>query len=246
MFYDKFHKHGFKDGVRRIANKLGIEFYTLKKRPFGTNHLSDAISMGSLHNPKIIFDIGANIGHTSMQFREVFRGAEIYAFEPVRSTFLELTKNLNGTDVRAVNVGFGEREERKKIFLQNLSELNSLVDALNNANGTGASEEVEIVTLDNFCERKNISSISLLKIDTEGFGLNVLKGANTLLKKGAIESIFIEVGFSEHDKRHDYFFEVFKILSDCSFKLLGFYDQWIEDSKLEYCNAFFVLEKAHV
>lgn len=243
MPLDKHGLHGIKYGLRKIVNKMGVEIFTLKKIPFGINHLSDVMSMGKLCDPRIIFDVGANIGQTSIDLRRVFKKTDIYAFEPIQSTYRVLAKNLIGTNVKAVNIGFGQREEKRKVFLQNLSELNSLVDSLNKPADSGTSEDVEISTIDNFCARNSIDCISFLKIDTEGFGLKVLSGAENLLKRAAIESIFIEVGFSERDKRHDNFCEVNKMLNKYSFRLLGFYDQWIENARLEYCNALFVLEK---
>jgi len=242
MFLDRLSRRP-KESLRRIINKLGVEFFTLKKFPFGINYLTDAINMSVLSNPKIIFDVGANIGQTSMHFRNAFKETEIFAFEPVRSTYEELTKNLIGANVKTFNLGFGERQATKKVFLQELSELNSLVESLNKPNDTGAAEEVQITTIDNFCENNNITRITLLKIDTEGFGLKVLSGTKTMLANAGVESILIEVGFSENDKRHDKFSEVYHVLSKYSFQLLGFYNQWIENSRLEYCNAFFVLNK---
>lgn len=234
---------GVKNSLRYILNKMGLEVFTLKKLPFGVNHLRDIGRMGKLHDLKVIFDVGANIGQTSTHLRNVFKKAEIYAFEPVHQTYQELNKKLLGADVKTVNIGFGDAEEKKRIFLQRSSILNSLVDSLNKPNRTGTCEEVEISTIDNFCAKNKIESISLLKIDTEGFGLKVLCGAEHLLKKASIEAIFIEVGFDENDKRHDSFFEVNKVLSEYSFRLVGFYDQRIENAKLEYCNAFFMLKK---
>jgi FkbM family methyltransferase len=51
---------------------------------------------------------------------------------------------------------------------------------------------VEVVTLDNFCRQMNISNIRLLKIDTEGFELEVLKGAKDLISRQAIEIVQFE------------------------------------------------------
>lgn len=232
-----------KRGLRRIAHKMGIEVYTLQHLPFGLNHLLDAIRKGELTNPDVIFDVGANIGQTSTYLRKAFPKSEIYAFEPVRSTYRELQKNVSDQRVKTFNIGLGDRGEKLKVYLQKESGLNSLVESLNKPNGSQVSEDAEITTIDNFCLENHIDKISLLKIDTEGFGLKVLKGAETLLKNGRVESVFIEVGFDYHDKRHDHFCKVYETLSAFSFKLFGFYNQWIEKSRLEYCNALFVLNQ---
>lgn len=231
-----------KDAMRRIIRRMGIEVFTLKNLPYGINHLVDAVRERDLY-PKTIFDVGANLGQTSVYLRKAFNDSEIYAFEPVGSTFTKLEQNVSDKRIRTFNFGLGERKQTAEVFLQKSNTLNSLVESLNKPNGLAVSEIVEINTIDNFCIDNQIATISLLKIDTEGFGINVLKGADTMLKERRIESIFIEVGFNERDQRHDLFCEVNSVLSSYSFKLFGFYNQWIENSHLEYCNAFFTLSK---
>lgn len=47
-------------------------------------------------------------------------------------------------------------------------------------------------TIDRFCDRNNLSGIDILKIDTEGFDLSVLKGARRLLEARRIKFIWVE------------------------------------------------------
>ena len=51
--------------------------------------------------------------------------------------------------------------------------------------------EVETTTIDNICFKNNINEIDVLKIDTEGSELNVLKGASKMLKNTKI--ILVEI-----------------------------------------------------
>ena len=54
------------------------------------------------------------------------------------------------------------------------------------------ANEVKVITLDDFCSDKGIERISVLKIDTEGHDLAVLKGATGLLKRGAVDFVIFE------------------------------------------------------
>ena len=51
-------------------------------------------------------------------------------------------------------------------------------------------------SLDNFIKLKKIKKIDLLKIDTEGHELHVLKGSKKLLKKNLVKYLLIEINHS--------------------------------------------------
>ena len=51
---------------------------------------------------------------------------------------------------------------------------------------------MHVDTIDDFCSANRIPKIDILKIDTEGFDLNVLKGAKQMLSRGQIAFIYTE------------------------------------------------------
>jgi FkbM family methyltransferase len=51
---------------------------------------------------------------------------------------------------------------------------------------------VKCPTVDLFCAERKIKKIDVLKIDTEGFDLEVLKGADAMLKRGAVSFVYLE------------------------------------------------------
>lgn len=223
--------------TKKMMRGVGIEVFPTSSLPSGMNAFADIARVVDKFDPDVIFDVGANIGQSSMKYRSLFKG-EIYAFEPVGSTYKALVNNVARFDVKTFNLGFGDDSRKVKIFLQRSAGLNSMAESLNTSTGMGY-EEADVTTIDAFCDEQNIDKISFLKIDTEGFGLKVLDGARRMLARGRISWVFIEVGFSDDDKRHDNFCEVSKVLNQYSFSVFGFYDQWIKNSKLEYCNALF-------
>lgn len=52
--------------------------------------------------------------------------------------------------------------------------------------------KVKTITLDSYCQANKISEISLLKIDVEGFELDVLLGASKLINERRIKHIIFE------------------------------------------------------
>jgi FkbM family methyltransferase len=79
-------------------------------------------------------------------------------------------------------------------------------------NEVSNAEDIKVTTVDNFIKEHHLSSIKLLKSDTEGYELEVLKGAADSLKNQLVDMVYMDVGFSEADKQHTYWIEIVKAL----------------------------------
>ena len=171
----------------------------------------------------IVFDVGANIGQTTREMREAFPQATIYAFEPVPDTYrllLENTAALPG--VNCQELGLSDRTFSTDIHLQPSSGWNSI--AKNIDRGLGLTH-VSLTTVDAFCAGNNIRHIHLLKTDTEGHDLHVVRGAKRLLSERSVDVIYAEVGFYEEDRGHTNFCDLWQFLKTSEFQLFGFYQQ---------------------
>ncbi|MBC7927997.1 MAG: FkbM family methyltransferase, partial [Bryobacteraceae bacterium] len=94
--------------------------------------------------------------------------------------------------------------------------------------------------LAHFCNTLAVEDISLLKTDTEGFDLDVLQGAESLLSAGRVFLVLVEVGFSDQDAGHTSFSAVRQLLED--FDVIGFYDQGSDanSSGLDRADVLFI------
>jgi len=130
---------------------------------------------------KIFIDVGAYIGFYSILMSGIFE--KIYAFEPLKRNFKILNKNIltNNLEhkIKTYNFALGSKKEklfggsnRKGDLLQ--SSGFSLADNVNNK-----SEKISIFRGDDIIPLKN--EIISIKIDVEGFELDVLKGLEKLL-----------------------------------------------------------------
>ncbi len=76
------------------------------------NALRDLARRAPDFQPKIIFDVGVNVGQSVAEFRSAYPLAAIYAFEPIPASYHELVTSMNGDDaVEAFNVGLSHRLE---------------------------------------------------------------------------------------------------------------------------------------
>lgn len=189
--------------------------------------------------PKVIFDVGANIGQTAKNFRAGFPKSKIYCFEPVSDTFRNLEKNLkNDKNIELVNLALGDKEEFvfSKIFDDKSSVLNSLNVVAMNKNEDARVEKINVMQGDSFCKRNRIPEIDLLKIDTEGYEIKVINGFTEMIKNNRIHAIFCEVGFNPENNRNSYFGDINSFLYDLGFSLYGIYE--VRNSQIKTGNNY--------
>lgn len=131
----------------------------------------------------VVADIGANIGLTAILFSSLAK--KTYAFEPSPSTFRILSGNLTKNSIRNVepiNLGLGNKEETLTItFAQNNRSGGYVSDKIRPESGH-VTEEIQIVTLDNFFSSRHPAP-SFLKIDVEGYEQNVVQGGGAFLQR---------------------------------------------------------------
>ena len=124
-------------------------------------------------------DIGANIGLHTVRFAQKFKS--VFSFEPVTSVHECLKKNiLKFNNVENYKVGLGENTAHKIISIpKNNTNCGhySIVDFTNFQNEL-IDEKIEIKRLDDF----NLTA-DLIKIDTQGYELPILRGSIETLKK---------------------------------------------------------------
>lgn len=109
--------------------------------------------------------------------------------------------------------------------------LNSLRDDVMNNAANAREETIKIDTLDHSCNKHNIKKIDLLKIDTEGCEINVLKGAEQMLQGGHISFVYCETGFQQSNKRNTHFPVFTEFLDERGYYFFGLYQVDYNDWK---------------
>ncbi len=230
--------------IKQLIEKYtGYWIYKTAYLPIGSDLRIDITKKLNYKKLLTIFDVGANIGQTYNRFRKDFPGSIIYCFEPILGTFNKLRHNIgHKPNVKLENLALGEKAGQKKIKLfSDWDVLNSLRDDIMNEHENAEEEIVNIDTLDAYCQANSITKIDLLKIDTEGYELNVIEGAKELISRGSISLLFCEVGFITKDNRHTNFSELSEMLALKNYYFYGIYDlndqDWLSGNS--YGNALY-------
>ncbi|MEI0549071.1 FkbM family methyltransferase [Brachyspira intermedia] len=167
--------------------------------------------------PLVIFDVGANVGNYTKELVNNFgNNCIIHSFEPVKKTFEKLSENNFGNNVILHNFAFSSTEGVSKIYINSeISELASLskrrLDHFNIY--MDIEENIKLKTIDNFCSENDINNIFFLKMDVEGYELEVLKGAENMLNNNSIEHLQFEFGGCNIDTR-TFFQDFWYLLKD--------------------------------
>ena len=137
-----------------------------------------------------IIDVGANEGQFALSMRNLgFRG-RIYSFEPVDAAFEKLISVSSlDDDWNAFNFALGAEPGDALINVSNFSSFSSILDvneyALDRWEDSEVThqQEISIRTLDNCASEGLVDCDSrlLLKMDTQGYDLEVFKGALSVL-----------------------------------------------------------------
>jgi FkbM family methyltransferase len=136
----------------------------------------------------VCFDVGANIGLTSIFMALTARDVLVTAFEPSPINFPYLMRNVNQnkfSNVIAVPIGLGDVPGFAEFYdIPGFSAGSHIKSEQAHPDTVDISTiPIKIETLDSYIAGTSISKLDLLKIDAEGFELNVLRGAAKTLKK---------------------------------------------------------------
>ncbi len=132
-------------------------------------------AMPEQFSPGLILDIGANIGATTRFFLREYPNAQICCFEPVKSNFEVLQKNVAAfPNVRAFNFGLGQKTETIEIFHSDNPNNFGGFSRFQAGSNPQSTTTVLIKSCAEFFAEEKIGKIDLIKIDTEGAEYDIL------------------------------------------------------------------------
>jgi FkbM family methyltransferase len=161
---------------------------------FFDNSLHALLSMAK--EGDYVFDIGANIGSTSLYLaQKIGDKGKVFSFEPDPYNYEQLKKNVNlnsFSNIEIFNIGLGNNSGTYKLFIDTPTNRggNRILDEK-----MGSGKEFHYILVEKFDDWINnlkINRVDLIKIDVEGYEYNVLLGAENTLRKFK-PKLFIEL-----------------------------------------------------
>lgn len=201
-----------KKKIKNIFNFFGYEINSYYPEIIQKNF--DELYKEILDKKEItIFDVGANQGQSIERFKKIFKQKIIHSFEPIKFEFDNIYRKYKNEDNLIINnFALGERIEEKFFHVNHYTGSSSFLETnqktewaklrskqfkIDLANFVKEKSVVQIKTLDDYCEKNQINKIDILKIDTQGYEENVLKGSSKMILSKKIKFIEIELIFSD-------------------------------------------------
>ena len=196
--------------VKRIAEVLG---YELKRKDindifFIRQSFEEALrhirSTGYL--PDLIIDVGTAGGTPPLQ--NVFSDSIFFWIEPLKefeNALKGLRQKFNG---RYIITGVGNTEGNFVINVHNDLHGSTMFNETDGNASDGEPREIPVTTLNKLCAEYNWKQFNkiLLKVDVQGFEVEVLKGAHDVLAN--VDVIILEVSLFRFLKKSPDFFDV--------------------------------------
>lgn len=139
----------------------------------------------SASNYKIFIDIGAASGHVSRRVAPRF--SKCVCFEPSKKNYEELMKNIKNeklNNVISYNYALGSKMETKTFYC---SENNPYDNRFSrDVKEKFIPDLVQVVKLDDICDDLRINEECIIKIDVQGYELEVMRGSTKLLEKNCV------------------------------------------------------------
>ena len=191
-----------------------------------------------LDNIETIFDIGAHNGETIYFFLKNFNVNQIYAFEASEHNFQKLEENVNSyknkffnSKINIENIALGDKIKKKRFkqFSESSSSTFSDIDInspyfkkkfrfLNRKenNNFFVEKDIDLIPLADYLINVKIDKIDILKIDTEGYEFEILKGLKDRIKM--VDIIFFEHHYDDMIKKSYTFTDINHYLKKNNFK----------------------------
>ena len=149
---------------------------------------------------KVVYDIGSYIGIYALFFsRAVGEHGKVFTFEPNPKNYDELVFNLQLnriSNVETKNIGLGQKEEKTDLVINPVFPARGKISRELNTGKSSSSRrkiiKIQVNSFDDILQKESLPNPDFIKIDVEGFELEVLRGMKNTLA-GYYPELYIEI-----------------------------------------------------
>lgn len=184
-----------------------------------------------IDNAKTLIDIGSNKGQSILITKKFFPNIQVYSFEPLEDQINLQKKIIGNKNILYHNLALGNKDGLSEIYVTNRKDSSSLLKPIKNLNDKYDIKEtknLKLQKIDNIINFKDLNKPIILKLDVQGFELEVLKGAEKLLY--LIDYIITEISFVEIYENQVLSNDLINFLNNKSFSI-------IEKCNMNYLNG---------
>ena len=175
--------------------------------------------------PKTVIDVGANVGQFAIAAAKTFPGVAVHSFEPNPPCAAKLRANVTSLgNIKVYELALGENEGKIEFHVNSHSHSSSILplakshlDAFPQARETSVIP-VKVSTLDRVFHEVEMQEPVLLKLDVQGYELQVLQGAADFLKR--VDFVLLEASFKPMYQGEPLFMDVEKKMQEFGFEFL--------------------------
>jgi FkbM family methyltransferase len=235
-----------KQKIRSFVRKFGFDIVRFNPAQCGLDPLNDMAKFIRNDSP-VVFDVGANFGQSIHKFRSRFPKCLIHSFEPSPTTFGTLEKKVSGLEnIRLWNCALGSTTGQMQFFENSHPDMSSFLSPSEYGWGKVIKETlVDVKTIDQFCRDEHIEHIDILKSDTQGFELEVFRGAEDTIRSKKIGLIYFEIIFSDMYKDLPSFTAIYDFLKSRDFLFVSMYQFYYQRQLAGWTDAVFVEKRLY-
>jgi len=230
--------------IKKIFAHINIDIKFKKNLSF------DEIYKKYIKTNPVIIDVGANEGQSIKRFNLIFDNCIVHSFEPITKCFNQMIKDFPGKRFIKNNYALSDKNANKEFFINKSSvtsgfnRINKNYDENNEKNKIKNSIKIKTTTLDAYINFNKIKKIDILKIDTQGHELNVLRGAKKSLKKNMINFIEVEIILCEYYIKKIKLYEIDHIMDKNNYELFDLSGiHYSKKSQIKWFDMLYIKKK---
>jgi FkbM family methyltransferase len=199
--------------------------------------------------PLVVVDVGANEGLTAERVLREFPNAKVHAFEPAPETYKLLQARVaSNPQIRTYPLACGSTNGSVDFHVTENHWCSSVLPPSDLGKryygdwyATREVVKVPVTTLDDWATRNNVAHVDFLKVDAQGYDLQVLQGAKRLLASG-VRAINCECQFAPEYEGCASFSQVDRFLADQGYAIHQVHEVWSKgrEEQTSYADALWL------